>query len=193
MRKSMFGLALGLATLGGNLALSAPAHAAIQWRNFASNVCLAVAGASQNIGASVIVATCEASPSASQRWYSSNVPNTGYYYFDSGLFTGSAPDKVIGVAQGVMNNGTSLITWTKQTTSAGYNQQWEWVSAFSDGNGNSCYYFKNRASPANTTKVMGVLGGVRNPGTAVGIWDWFKTSSGGPDFNGHPDQYWCVY
>ncbi len=99
---------------------------------------------------------------------------------------------ILGVANGNNQwvNGMHAVDWAP---TGDLNQQWEAFYTMNDQFGNPCYSLRNANHVSTAPKVLGVAGGNLNEGASVIIWSQFTDMAGGPDYPGHPDQYWCVY
>lgn len=174
-----FGLAslLGISIVGGSLTLASPAKAINTiWRNFGSTaasgpMCLGTSGASE--GSTLVIHSC-GSQSNGPFWDMWNDPFGSLYW----KFTFLADDRLeVSALNDSMSNGTPVIL---HHFSRGTTQHWLPYLFIRDSNGALCYLFFNRQ---DTSKVMGVSGGIMTDGRPIIIWD----------FLGHPDQAWCAY
>jgi hypothetical protein len=202
MQNALMKTTLGLTVITASFALPAPAGA-FTLHNYSTGYCLAVSGANQNEGASMIVWTCN-SNDPSQKWGWNG--RDGAFPSDTGNQEAAVPyytdvsqshNWVLGVANG--NNqyydGQPVIDWA---WTGDANQYWSATWAVNNQYGHACYFFENwnvppGGDPRTPHKVLGVSGGSHNQGAAVVVWSLFTDLNGRPDYINHPDQYWCVY
>jgi hypothetical protein len=143
--------------------------------NYQTGLCLGVAAGTPTIWTPMVTWTCDAS--ANQTF------TQGAHYSDNPAY--------IRIANSVAADRYIVSAWATDgspvSIDAYYASDWQgWKPIYvgKDLTGHECYQFESKYAPG---KVMGVLGGKRSTGAAVGVWSNFKDS-----YN-HPDQYWCVY
>jgi hypothetical protein len=203
MQNAFTKVVLGLSIIAGSVATAAPAGA-FTLHNYATGYCLAVSAGNQSEGAHLIVWPCSSNNSDPSQQFGFNsrfgtfvpAPSGANAQYHTNVT--QAHDWVLGVWDGTHQwyDGQPIIDWASTTDA---NQLWTASWAVNDSAGTACYYIENAGhtpggDPREPHKVLAVSGGSRSQGAAVVIYSLFTDSqSGRPDYQGHPDQYWCVY
>lgn len=175
MRNNVFGSILALSIVAGTMAVATPASAMI-WRNFADEgYVLSVKNNTTALGQAIVIQQDSGLPT--QSWTEVYDGNGGFVFYSNIAPPPTNPPLVLGVQNGVMNNGTPLIDWLRD---GHLDQSWAVNPMFSDANGHQCYLLVNEK---NTREVASVSGGLMQQDRPVIIWNYL----------GHNDQIWCAY
>lgn len=209
-------LSAGLACAAGSLFLCRTASAQqitptyFSLENFNSRLCLSLPGPANQLypgdGLQLTQEPCDGRQG--EIWYQGDRTSNG----ETGLLTYTLASDyyccslmVAGVQADVMQDGTSVITWSEDPTMSQFplqpnNQGWGFYANpdFPDyGNPSAppCFAVANagRVPFGNSIPglfVMGVLGGSLQPGAPIVIWSTLD-EPGGPYYL-NSDQYWCA-